>query len=71
MGLVYMFIKSKEEDIIPLHMIHIKKNIGHDIFTENQIIIVEPDIPNFFDWDIVFITTYDAVNICFRDLFTI
>ncbi len=49
-------------------MIHIKKKIGHDKFTENQIIMMELDMLNVFDWDIVFITTsYDVVKIYLSD----
>ena len=68
-GLVSMYISSKMEDIIPLHMIHIKKKIGHDKFSENQIIMMERDILNLFDWDIVFITTYDVVKIYLSDFY--
>lgn len=68
-GLVSMYLSSKMEDIIPLHMVHIKKKIGHDKFTENQIIMMERDIINTFDWDIVFITTYDVVKIYLSDFY--
>ena len=68
-GLACMYISSKMEDIIPLHMIHIKTKIGHDKFTSNQIIMMERDILDLFDWDIIFITTYDVVKIYLSDFY--
>ena len=68
-GLVSMYLASKMEDIIPLHMIHIKKKIGHEKFTEEQIIMMEREILSLFNWDIVFITTYDAVKIFLSDFY--
>ena len=68
-GIVSMYISSKMEDIIPLHMVHIKKKIGHDKFSENQIIKIERDILSTFDWDIFFITTYDVVKIFLSDFY--
>ena len=52
-----MYILSKRKDIIQLNMIRVEKKIGHDKFKENQIIMMEFDMLNIFDWDIVFITT--------------
>ena len=69
LGLVSMYLSSKMEDIIPLRMIHIKKKIGHEKFTEEQILMMERDILSLFDWDIVFITTYDAVKIFLSDFY--
>ena len=68
-GLTCMYISSKMEDIIPLHMVHIKTKIGHDKFTSNQIIMMERDILDLFDWDIIFITTYDVVKIYLSDFY--
>ena len=64
-----MYLASKMEDIIPLHMIHIKKKIGHEKFTEEQIIMMEHEILSLFNWDIIFITTYDAVKIFLSDCY--
>lgn len=68
-GLVCVYMASKMEDIIPLHMVHIKKKIGHDKFSENQIIMMERDILNTFDWDILFLTTYDTVKMFLSDFY--
>ena len=40
-GLVSMYLASKMEDIIPLHMKKKKKKIGHEKFTEEQIIMMD------------------------------
>ena len=42
-GMVSMYMASKMEDIIPLHMVHIKTKIGHDKFTKSEFSI-EPYI---------------------------
>ena len=66
-GMVSMFLASKMEDIIPLHMVHIKSKIGHDKFTSKQITKLEKDILNVLDWDIVLITTYDVIKTFLAD----
>ena len=66
-GMVTMFLASKMEDIIPLHMIHIKTKIGHDKFTEKQITKLEKEILKVLNWDIVLITTYDVIKTFLAD----
>ena len=66
-GMVAMFLASKMEDIIPLHMIHIKTKIGHDKFNEKQITKLEKDMLNILDWDMVLITTYDVIKTFLAD----
>ena len=68
-GIVSMYMSSKMEDIIPLHMVHIKQKIGHDKFSQSQILSMEREILNILDWDIVFITTYDVVKIFLSDFY--
>ena len=68
-GIVSMYMSSKMEDIIPLHMVHIKQKIGHDKFSLNQILSMEREILNILNWDIVFITTYDVVKIFLSDFY--
>ena len=68
-GIVSIYIASKMEDIIPLHMIHIKTKIGHDKFSQQEIIMMERDILNLFDWDILLITTYDTLKIFLSDFY--
>ena len=68
-GMVCIYMASKMEDIIPLHMIHIKTKIGHDKFTHQQIIMMERDILNVLDWDILLITTYDVVKTFLSDFY--
>jgi len=48
-GMVCIYMASKMEDIIPLHMVHIKSKIGHDKFTQEQIIMMERDILKVLD----------------------
>jgi hypothetical protein len=57
-----MFISSKLEDIIPLHMIHIKKNIGHNLYRENEISKTEIEILNTLNWDVFCVTTYHFIK---------
>ena len=68
-GLTSMYISSKMEDIIPLHMVHIKTKIGHDKYTQAQILNTEKDILTCFNWDIFFITSYDMVKIFLSDFY--
>jgi len=57
-----IFIASKIEDIIPLHIIHIKKNIGHNLFNEKQIIQTEIEILNTLNFDVFCVTTYHFIK---------
>ena len=68
-GMVSIYMASKMEDIIPLHMIHIKTKIGHDKFNQQEIIMVEKDILKVLDWDILLITTYDIVKTFLSDFY--
>ena len=68
-GMVSIYMASKMEDIIPLHMIHIKTKIGHDKFSQEEIIMMERDILNILDWDILLITTYDAIKTFLSDFY--
>ena len=69
LGMVAIYMSSKMEDIIPLHMIHIKTKIGHDKFSQEEIINMEKDILNVLDWDILFITTYDVIKTFLSDFY--
>lgn len=68
-GLTSVYIASKMEDIIPLHMIHIKTKIGHDKYSQAQILNMERDILTCFNLDIFFITSYDVVKIFLSDFY--
>jgi hypothetical protein len=68
-GMVSMYMASKMEDIIPLHMVHIKTKIGHDKFTQNEIIMMERDILKVLNWDIILITIYDVVKTFLSDFY--
>ena len=68
-GMVSIYMASKMEDIIPLHMVHIKTKIGHDKFTQEEIIMMERDILNILDWDILLITTYDSIKTFLSDFY--
>ena len=68
-GMVSIYMASKMEDIIPLHMVHIKTKIGHDKFTQEEIIMMERDILTILDWDILLITTYDVVKTFLSDFY--
>ena len=57
-----IFISSKIEDIIPLHIIHIKKNIGHNLYNENEIAQTEIEILNTLNFDVFCITTYHFIK---------
>lgn len=60
--LVSVFIASKMEDIIPLHMIHIKTKIGHDRFSEELIKKIEIDILETLDFGLIMSNTYDFLR---------
>jgi hypothetical protein len=68
-GMVAVYMASKMEDLIPLHMIHIKTKIGHDRFTQEEIILMEKDMLKILNWDLMFITTYDVVKIFLSDFY--
>ena len=68
-GMVSMYMASKMEDIIPLHMVHIKTKIGHDKFTQSEIIMMERDILKVLNWDIILITIYDVVKTFLSDFY--
>lgn len=68
-GMVCIYMASKMEDIIPLHMIHIKTKIGHDKFSQEEIIKMEREILKILDWDILLITNYDAVKTFLSDFY--
>jgi hypothetical protein len=68
-GMVSMYMASKMEDIIPLHMVHIKTKIGHDKFTQSEIIMMERDILKVLNWDIILLTIYDVVKTFLSDFY--
>ena len=68
-GMVSIYMASKMEDIIPLHMVPIKTKIGHDRFTQEEIIMMERDILQILDWDILLITTYDSIKTFLSDFY--
>ena len=68
-GMVSVYMSSKMEDIIPLHMVHIKTKIGHNKFTQNEIIMTEREILKIFDWDLLLITTYDVIKTFLSDFY--
>ena len=68
-GIVSIYLASKMEDIIPLHMVDIKTKIGHDKFTQEEIIMMEKDILTILDWDILLTTTYDSIQIFLSDFY--
>ena len=68
-GMVSMYLASRMEDIIPLHMKHIKTKIGHNKFSQEEIIMMERDILKVLDWDILLITTYDSIKTFLSDFY--
>lgn len=68
-GLVSVYLASKMEDIIPLHMVHIKTKLGHDKFSAEEIIDLEKDMLKLFDWDIIMITSYDLIKTFLSDFY--
>ena len=69
-GLGCIFLASKMEDIIPLQIYHIKTKIGHDKFTEKEILQMEKDILHTLDFDIVYVSTYDFIRTILFDLYS-
>ena len=68
MSLQCIYISSKVEDIVPLRMSHIAKNIGHGTFNEKQIIKKEREIIQTIDFDLFTAGTYDYIMTFFYDL---
>ena len=69
-GIVCIYISSKMEDIFPIKMCHIIKNIGHNKFTKKQIIKSELQILKDINYNIINISTYDFLEIMLNDLKT-
>ena len=67
-GLTCIYISSKVEDIIPLRMSHIVKNLGHFTFNEKDIIEKEKEIIQTIDFDFFTAGTYDYILTFFYDL---
>ena len=67
-GLTCIYIASKVEDIIPLRMPHIVKNLGHSTFSEKVIIREEREIIKTIDFDLFTAGTYDYLMTFFYDL---
>lgn len=67
-GIVCIYISSKMEDIFPIKMCHIIKNIGHNKFTRKQIIKNELQILKDINYNIINISTYDFLEIMINDL---
>jgi hypothetical protein len=60
-GLTCIYISLKEEDIYPLRLCYIQKNIGHNKFTSHEILKVEKDILEDINFEILNISTFDFV----------
>jgi len=67
-GLTCIYISSKVEDIIPLRMTHIVKNLGHGTFSEKVIIREEREIIKTIDFDLFTAGAYDYLMTFFYDL---
>ena len=67
-GIVCIYISSKMEDIFPIKMRHIIKNIGHNKFTRKQIMKNELLILRDINYNIINISTYDFLEIMINDL---
>jgi len=67
-GLTCIYISSKVEDIIPLRMSHIVKNLGHCTFSEKVIMREEREIIKTIDFDLFTAGTYDYLMTFFYDL---
>lgn len=68
-GMCSIYIASKMEDIIPLHLFHIKTKIGHDKFSAKQIQKKEKEILLALDFDIIVVTTYDFIKTYLYDFY--
>lgn len=62
-----IYIASKMEDIYPLHMTHIVKNISHNKYVPSDIIDMEKRIMKALNFNIVKVTTFDFVRIFLFD----
>jgi hypothetical protein len=67
-GLTCIYISSKVEDIIPLRMSHIVKNLGHCTFSGKVIKREEREIIKTIDFDLFTAGTYDYLMTFFYDL---
>lgn len=68
-GMCSIYIASKMEDIIPLHLSHIKTKIGHDKFSVKQIQKKEREILLTLDFDLIVVTTYDFIKTYLYDFY--
>jgi hypothetical protein len=65
-GLVSLFISSKFEDVIPIHMAQILKDAGHSKFIRDDIILMERNILIALGFKIQETTIYDECFIALR-----
>ena len=62
LGLSCIYIASKMEDLIPIHLSHIVSKIGYNKFTKEQIQQKEKEILATIDFDLVNVSCYDFIN---------
>lgn len=62
LGLCCIYIASKMEDLIPIHLGHIVSKIGYNKFTKEQVQQKEKEILSTIDFDLVNASCFDFIN---------
>ena len=70
LGITCMFIASKFEDEYPIQMYHAQQKIGHNKFSVYAIKQKEKEILECLNFDIVYSTMLDFINLYFQDFIT-
>lgn len=70
LGITCMFIASKFEDEYPIQMYHAQQKIGHNKFSVYAIKQKEKEVLECLNFDIVYSTMLDFINLYFQDFIT-
>lgn len=68
-GICCIFLASKMEDIIPLHLDQVCEKIAHNKFKPRVISFKERDILSTFNWDLVIVTSYNFIRTFIYDFY--
>lgn len=61
-GTTAMYVASKYEDVMPLSSKVVAEKIAHGCFTREQVLEMETQLLNLFDFDLHFLSMYDVLE---------
>ena len=68
-GISCIFLASKMEDIIPLHLNQVTEKIAHNKFKPRSISKKEKEILTTINWDLVIVTSYNFIRTYIYDFY--